>query len=520
MKKEIKQRNYSLYIGIIIGLVIGIAGLYFISKYLYMNDAYWHIKTGEWVSQKGIIDKCYGSWVLEEDSWIAHEWLFGWILYQISKSGMNNIVRFFDFLFLIVEFLCLYQGGILKKNERPTMFYWEVVLVLQFSIYALQMTARPQYITTIFIALFILILNNSKKNNYKSLYFLPLITIVWTNIHGGTAVLSYLILFIYFICNIFDGNIGKIYFQKASIKWIIHCCIVLFLTIISIMINPYGYQMLLYPYQNMQDKLMLSLIAEWASPDAKNITTLIFQIIPVLLGLVALIQCPQKIKAYDVALFFFFIILYLRSKRFYPFLIITQTCLITPYAFSFRELFKFNKKEMTLWQRNINNLCIVLLGIFCLGYIIISCATANFDKIEKNKEIPDQLLNQIIQDQPQKLCNSYGIGGYLLFHNIDVFVDGRYEPYNQKGVINDYVTLMHTKDINDYYKIDGIIQKYNFDSFLISPENFSLVIYLENRPNKYELCYKDEKWLYYKIKVVDIEDKIIKMKYTSNNKYY
>ena len=70
MKKEIKQWNYSLYIGIIIGLVIGIAGLYFISKYLYMNDAYWHIKTGEWVSQKGIIDKCYGSWVLKEDSWI------------------------------------------------------------------------------------------------------------------------------------------------------------------------------------------------------------------------------------------------------------------------------------------------------------------------------------------------------------------------------------------------------------------------------------------------------------------
>lgn len=465
-----------------------------------MNDAYWHIKTGEWVSQKGIIDKCYGSWVLEEDSWIAHEWLFGWILYQISKSGMNNIVRFFDFLFLIVEFLCLYQGGILKKNEKPAMFYWEAVLILQFSVYALQMTARPQYVTTIFIALFILILNNSQKGNYKILYFLPIITVIWTNIHGGTAILSYLILLIYFICNAFNGSIGKIYFKKAPEKWIVHCCVVFSLTIISIMINPYGYQMLLYPYQNMQDKLMLSLIAEWASPDAKNIITLIFQIIPVLLGLIALIQYPQKVKAYDVALFFFFIILYLRSKRFYPFLIVVQTCLISPYAFSLGGIFKINKKEMASWQRSINNLGIIMLGIFCMGYIISSCVTADFDKIKKNKEIPDQLLNLILQDQPIKICNQYGIGGYLLFHGIDVFVDGRYEPYNQKGVINDYVTLMHTKNINDYYEIDSIIQKYEFDSFLITVENIPLGIYLENKSGKYELCYKDEYWLYYSLK--------------------
>lgn len=77
MIKKLKEENLSIYIGVIISLVICSGGLFFINSFLLMNDAFWHIKTGEWVSQFGIIDKCYGSWVLEEDSWMAHEWLFG-----------------------------------------------------------------------------------------------------------------------------------------------------------------------------------------------------------------------------------------------------------------------------------------------------------------------------------------------------------------------------------------------------------------------------------------------------------
>lgn len=501
MLNKIKQKNLSAYIGIILSLLIGAIGVYFLGMYLYMNDAFWHIKTGQWVCEKGIVDKCFGSWILEQGNWIAHEWLFGWIIYKISILGMNNIVRLFEILFLVTEFFCLYQAGVLKRNEQPTLFYWEVVLVLQFSIYALQMTARPQYITTVFIALFIFILNKSEHNKYKILYFLPLITVLWTNIHGGTAVLSYIIIFIYMMCNVFDGNVGKIKFNKAPRKWIIHCGIVFIVTIMSIMINPYGYKMLIYPYENMQDGLMLSLIAEWASPDAKNIVTLIFQIIPVLFGVIALVQWRENIKAQDVALFFFFIVLYLRSERFYPFLVVAQTCLVTPYAFSLNNLIQNKKKKKESFQyRYINNLCIVMLCFLCMVYIVASFAGADYEKNKKNKEIPDLLLNQILQDQPQKICNSYGIGGYLLYHNVKVFVDGRYEPYNQNGIINDYVTLMHTQDIDEYYHIEEIIQKYNFDAFLISTESVPLLVYLEDNPDKYELCYSDKNWFYYKIK--------------------
>ena len=121
---------------------------------------------------------------------------------------------------------------------------------------------------------------------------------------------SYIIILAYLLCNILNWSIGKVKFFYAGKKWVVHCIIVLFLVIAAILINPYGYKMLIYPYENMQDTLMLSMIAEWAPPDAKDITTLFFQIIPMLLGVIALIQYQGSIRAHHITIFFLFIILY------------------------------------------------------------------------------------------------------------------------------------------------------------------------------------------------------------------
>ena len=106
----------------------------------------------------------------------------------------------------------------------------------------------------------------------------------------------------------------------------------------------------------------------------------------------------------------------------------------------------------------------------------------------------------ICEDTPSRLFNHYNTGGYLLFNNINVFIDGRYEPYNQKNVINDYVRLISPSNIEEYNQMPKIINKYKFDAFLISPKNVSLAAYLEKNEELYELKYKDENWLYYKCK--------------------
>ncbi len=494
----LKRKDLTGYIGILTGLLIGAIGVLFISVQLTMNDAFWHIKVGEWVSSNGFIDRCYGSWYLAEDKWKAHEWLFGWIIYLVTRLGMDSVIRVCMLLFLVTLFLCLYQAGLWKYDVNPPMLYWEIVLMLQFSIYALSMTARPQYISALFIAVYLLILTKSVQGHEKWLYFLPIIAVLWVNIHGGTSMLSYVTIFVYLICNMFNWDIGMIRFEKAKKSWIIHCVIVLVLTVVAILVNPYGYEMLLYPYENMQDSLMVSIITEWAAPDAKNLIVLFLQILPMLFGLVALIQYRGSIKAHDVALFFLYIILFLRSARFYAYLTVVQTCLIMPYAFRLSSPFskpktEKPKKDMLL----VNNLVLLAAGGACVLYMAFALVTADYESIEKNKVLPDELLETVQSDNPEKLCNYYDVGGYLLNHDVEVFVDGRYEPFKQKNVFEDYLAITSPKNLEEYGRLEQLLAKYGFDAFLISTANVELATYLEAHEVEYELLYEDADWIYY-----------------------
>lgn len=495
----LKKKDFTGYIGILVGLIIGALGVLFISLQLTMNDAFWHIKVGEWISKDGFIFQCKGSWILADESWKAHEWLFGWIIYQVAELGMDSVIRMCMILFLLTLALCLYQAEVWRYDVNPPMLYWEAVLMLQFSIYALSMTARPQYISAVFVAMYLLILKKSMQGHEKCLYVLPVIAVLWVNIHGGTAMLSYVTIFVFLICNILNWDIGMIHFEKARNSWIFHCVIVLLLTVSAILINPYGYEMLIYPYENMQDKLMITIITEWAAPDAKNLLVLCLQILPMLFGIVALIQYQGQIKAHDVALFFLYIILYLRSARFYAYLTVVQTCLIMPYAFRLSSPFRVRQKEKSKKKdmRFTNNLLLVVAGGFCVIYLAVALVTADYESIEKNKALPDELLEMVRQDNPERLCNDYNIGGYLLYHDIDVFVDGRYEPFKQNNVFEEYLMITMPKNLEEYRTLEQLIDKYEFDAFLVTTANIELVAYLEEHKTEYELRYADENWIYY-----------------------
>ena len=79
-------------------------GVYKINQSFEMNDAFWHIKTGEWIVQHGMVKNCIGSWIIGDKPWMAHEWLFGVLIYLVSCMGMRWIVIGCHLLYLIVVY--------------------------------------------------------------------------------------------------------------------------------------------------------------------------------------------------------------------------------------------------------------------------------------------------------------------------------------------------------------------------------------------------------------------------------
>lgn len=493
--------NIENYFGIILFMTTACLGVYKINKSLLMNDAFWHIKTGEWIIKKGFPLSCYGSWSIPDKEWLAHEWLFGVLIYLVSNINYDAIVIFFEIIFCLVLLLCCKQGGIFQKNENPPTIYWLFVIVPQFAIYACMNTARPQYVSTIFVLLFTIGITRYEETKKKIyLYVLPVITVMWVNIHGGTAMLSYCMFGIYLaakILGLFVGDIGKIQVSRAKRREWITFLVVMGGILLSILCNPYGYKMLLYPFENMRDKTMLAMISEWAAPDAKNMVCLIGEIIPILLGMVSLMQTDKKIEIYKIGLFLFYVLLYLRSERFISYLVIVQTCLITPYAFSV----SFHKKQNreTKYKR-IEKICNrILLQLILLGEIgglFFLIASANYSTIEGNKELPDELIQMIKESNPQKLLNHYNVGGYLVYYDIPVFIDGRYEPYQKAGIVEDYLRITNPKDIKEAKQVDALLEKYMFDAYLLSTGNVELIEKIEERASVKRM-YEDENWIYF-----------------------
>ena len=131
--------------------------------------------------------------------------------------------------------------------------------------------------------------------------------------------------------------------------------------------------------------------------DAKNVLTLVLEILPLLLGIFTIVQTDKQINASMLALFFLYIVLFLRSERFLTYLVIVQTCLIAPYAFQI-ELSpgksKTLKNEIKLKQTHdkINNGLLLGITVIQVIFVIITVSGSQYSQENMQGIVPDELM--------------------------------------------------------------------------------------------------------------------------------
>lgn len=490
--KEIIKYDFRKHLDILIMLLFINLGAIIIRSVMIINDGYWHIKSGEYLlSDLGNIlnTKCFGSWSNGDTHWIYHEWLFGIIAYKLNNISSTSLCTFIICVYYLIALIVLLN--IIKNKEKSTPLYYILVNCVSFIGMGFAL-ARPQQITLLFIVLCIFIIEESLRTNYRLVLLLIPLTVVWVNIHGGTSLLLYLILFIYIITNSFEFNIGKVQFYKSSKGWTKIAILTLVLSVLSLLINPNGFEMIKYPFVNMSDNTMLSMIKEWQSPDAKEIIVLILYFVPIALCLFALISYKGKVKASDVAIYMMFIVLFLRSIRFKNDVAIVGIMLISKYAFNIKEN-KVYKKDISK-QDTVASWIFIIANIIAMILIIGNCISIKV--INNNTDISDSMISVIRETKPERLYNNYGAGAYLLYNDIDVFIDGRYEPYKELGIVNDYITL-NSENTSKFEEGNKLLEKYNFDYLLVESKDIVMYSRLITNDN-YKVLYTDDKYIYFK----------------------
>lgn len=470
MKKFIKD-NKLLILFILVLISFCLFSMIFV---IYENDYFWHIKVGEYmVRHHTILTKDIFSWNLTGKYWFSHEWLFEIILYRFYKLFGNLHIYIYTFICYLVLLLNIF---IFHRKEYLKNIPFSLVWLTMSIVFIPFLQARPHLITFILISFLIYILFDLYNNeNSKKIYFIPLISLLWVNIHGGSSNLVYILPILFIICGLFTFNSSKLENKRYSKKQIIKYFLCIILGFIPLLINPHGFKMVTYPYANMANTIMLSTISEWQPSNLNDIQHHIYFIIVFIIFLFMFVS-KKKIRLIDFMLFLAGLYLGLKSIRFWPFIYIFMSHSIFYYV-------KERKKDPG------TNIILLILSIFC---ILVFVSNIPILRLKPPKIVSDKAINILKREKPNKLYNYYDYGGYLIYKDIDVFIDGRADLYSEYNY-RDYLDIFYLK-----YNYNKLLNKYNFDYFII-PKKSGLSTYL-NENNKYILIYKDKKVSIYKLK--------------------
>ena len=439
---------------------------------LFRSDYHWHIKAGEYMFKHGPLKHDIFSWYLSGKYWMSHEWLFEIILYVFKLVFGKYHLFIYGFICITSLLLILFFAN--KKNylkNIPFSICWLIFAI----IFSTFIQGRPHLISFNLLALTIWFLyDNYLNENSKLIYFLPIITIIWANVHGGSSNLSYLFCFVFLFAGLFNFKIGKVEMKRISKKQIFKYLIIALLCMISININIHGFKMFLYPYQNMTDKLMLENIMEWKPTDINNPNHWLYLII-VIVSISVGLYSKKKINFLDLVLFGVALLLGFKSIRFWVYTYIIMSFVI----FNYVDELKTNKQIHYIAL----SISIILLS---LAVFNTNRLTQKFNATYLNSDI----IEKVKEENPQRLFNIYDHGGELIYNDIPVFIDSRADLYSKYNYA-DYLNISTLK--GDYV---ALINKYNFDYFLVDVR-FPINTYLRYDSN-YEALLQSGPVILYK----------------------
>lgn len=462
------------------------------------NDFWWHVKVGEWICENGQIPmQDIFSWYGMEKQlpWTAHEWLADVIYYLILQYTGETGVFFFCFgSALLMAFLIM---GQVKEQFKENVLIGSIYFVFLSVVLSLLFYGRP-HIFSFFLLFFELkiLYEFMQKPETKKIYLLPLIACLWSNLHGGSSNLTYLLCFVFLVVSMLEFEWGRLYCKRLPKKSIIRLAVVNVLTIVGVMINPIGPQVISFPYSSIGDKLMMSAITEWLAPDAKEFGQLLIYFLPIILMTAGIVVKETKVRLIDILVMGMFLYLFLRSARF----IMLWYIVAAFYAFPYLPKCKLAEIKSKSEE-------IILKGALIVFCIPIMVSLYDITQIEEDsyikKVMTEDAIEAVRNNQTERMFNDYNLGEALIYNDIPVFFDARADMYLQQNIFADGISMMTLNQKNpdagtQYVDIDALIEKYGFDSILIMKSR-PLYSYLSSHEEMVECIYEDDNLVYYKL---------------------
>ncbi len=463
------------WLDIAIRLIIISSTVHFFSFVTADPDLWGHIKFGEdcWKAGEIIRYDPY-SFTVYGGPWINHEWLTELIFYG-TYYFLGDAGLLFGKLgigFVIAAVLYSICG---MREQNPLVC--AAVMAGAIFIISPGFMIRPQLFSFLFFALFMYVLHLYFTQGKNLLFLLPLMMILWVNLHGGFLMGWAMLIAVTGWETIRRGVRGSEFGVRGRRDFpltsypgpLTPLWLWVFITSMATLVNPYGYELLVFLYRTVP---MPRNISEWKPVILWDLSYLHFKFMA-LLFLITTGLNLKKMSGWEVTVIGMTLFASIRHQRHTPFF----GMMAAPYLVHRLSMLisavqkRFPKLTLTKVSRHILALFLILLASYQMYEGIQQYAISGCRIIVDPREYPVAAV-RFLKDNHIKgnVLIPFAWGEYAiwkLYPDCKISIDGRFETVYSDAVIQDH--FIHPDDKKQW---ESLINKYPTDIILAKQSVF------------------------------------------------
>lgn len=228
--------------------------LLFFFRPVEIEDGWWHLKTGEWiVNNHQVPNETLFSFDEQNSSGQAlnTQWLGSCLYYLTYKSSGFTGLKVMRTIIFALSFFIFFMYAYRKV---PFSLLITLAVLMVFGLET-QCLLRPFLFNLLFVQIFLVVLFDSEnKFDLKKLFILPLLGIIWANIHLGSffygnalfGIFLFSAVVDYFNARLFskDRNIAKENVARIKGLFLVWCVYML-----AFFMTPYGLKGFIHPFK-------------------------------------------------------------------------------------------------------------------------------------------------------------------------------------------------------------------------------------------------------------------------------
>lgn len=263
-------------------------------------DTGWHIRNGDHIlTTRAIPHTDSFSYTMHGAPWYAWEWLYDLVIGTIHKVGGLDGVVVFSALLIALAFTLLFRFAARLSGSVVVAAVLTLVSVGASSIHFL---ARPHLVTWIFVLVWFAVLDDFRRsNNWKRLAWLPVLMVLWVNLHGG-FLMGLMLPTVFASASIWTAVTTSDATERAT-QWLAarRIGITTLAIAVATFVNPYGYHLYGHLREYLGSSFLMSNISEFLSPDFHFVQVKLFYALLMLAFVAIAISRPSPLDVLLIA---------------------------------------------------------------------------------------------------------------------------------------------------------------------------------------------------------------------------